>query len=104
MIMLAAGCGGGKTVYVTQSSAPPSSTTEGTPGSSVRTLTQTIDGNEQTSVVTLTAAPPEIPHLPYLESYGCSQCHLFMPGHEGYSSGSSVCFSCHKFAPSVLGQ
>jgi hypothetical protein len=98
-----ASCGGGKTVYVTGLPQLTITQTATAVSEPVKTLTQTIDGAVKTSIVTLTSSPPVIPHPPYLESYGCVQCHPFLPGHEGHSSGSSICFACHKLAGNVSG-
>ena len=104
---LGVACASGSTtvtqvVTTTQIQTRTLNTTAIIPTTIVTTITQTIGGETQTSVVTLTGTPPLIPHpIDVVQGlYGsCFQCHPIPAGHEGRLANETTCTQCHKLGP-----
>lgn len=99
---LGVACASTKTVTVTQIQTRTQNQTATVPTTIVKTITQTIGGETQTSVVTLTGVPPLIPHpIDVVKgSYGtCFQCHPIPAGHEGRLANETLCIECHQLGP-----
>jgi len=97
---LGVACATTKTVTVTQTRTQNQTNT--VPTTIIKTITQTIAGDTQTSVVTLTGNPPLIPHpIDVVNgSYGtCFQCHPIPAGHEGRLANEFTCTQCHQPGP-----
>jgi nitrate reductase cytochrome c-type subunit len=99
---VAASCASTKTLTVTQIQTRTQNQTATVATTIVRTITQTIGGETQTTEVTLTGQPPLIPHPIDVVNglYGtCFQCHPIPVGHQGRLANESVCTQCHLLGP-----
>jgi hypothetical protein len=101
---LAVACGGTNTVTVTttQIQTRTENQTATVPTTIIKTITQTIGGETQTSVVTLTGAVPSIPHpIDVVQGlYGsCFMCHPIPFGHSGRLANQDTCTECHALGP-----
>jgi uncharacterized protein YceK len=92
IVLLVAGCGTTSTVTRVITVSTPVNTAGAT---ITRTITQTIGGETQTTVVVLDKNPPPMPHQFGIDFMGCFVCHPIPPGHEGRTLNEDVCFECH---------
>jgi nitrate reductase cytochrome c-type subunit len=100
--LLGAACASSKTVTVTQIQTRTENQTATVKTTIIKTITQTIGGETQTSVVTLTGVPPLIPHpIDVVQGlYGsCFQCHPIPVGHTGRIANQDLCSECHQLGP-----
>jgi nitrate reductase cytochrome c-type subunit len=91
-----------QTITTTQIQTRTQNQTTTVPTTIITTITQTVAGEAQTSVVTLTGVPPLIPHpIDVVQgSYGtCFQCHPIPPGHTGRIANEDLCTQCHQLGP-----
>jgi len=103
LLALGVACGTSTvTVTTTQIQTRTQNQTATVPTTVIKTITQTIAGETQVSVVTLTGQPPLIPHpIDVVQgSYGtCFQCHPIPAGHEGRLANETLCTQCHLLGP-----
>ena len=102
VVSLGAACASTKTVTTTQIQTRTQNQTATVPTTIIKTITQTIGGETQTSVVTLTGVPPLIPHpIDVVQGvYGsCFQCHPIPEGHTGRIANQDLCTECHQLGP-----
>lgn len=102
VMTLGVACSSTKTVTVTQIQTRTENQTATVPTTIIKTITQTVGGETQTTVVTLTGVPPFIPHPTDVVQglYGsCFQCHPIPAGHTGRIANENLCTECHALGP-----